>query len=188
MPAKPKRTPDPDESQARILHAAIEVLKDRGLTDWTVDEVAKRAECAKGLVNYHFSSKNTLLNLAATQTRTARNATRILALKRPGTEALDRLWNAITSEVLSGGTQLWLALLAYPPTKGNATVNAVERQTLASHAAKALSLDPTHPALAILPATLDGLELQLFQGAEEADVREQYDRFWLDLLTAAGAG
>lgn len=188
MRAKPKQMPDPEQSQARILHAAIEVLRETGLTDWTVDKVAKRAECAKGLVNYHFSSKTTLLGLAASQASTTRNANRILALKRPGTEAIDRLWATITSEVQSGGTQLWLALLAYPPTRGNATVSAAERQNIVSQAAQALGLDPNHPALAILPATLDGLELQLLQGADGADVREQYDRFWLDLLTAAGAG
>lgn len=183
-----RRSPDAEETQVRIIHAAIAVLKERGLTDWTVEEVAKRAECAKGLVNYHFTSKTTLLTIVAAQTRTARNTRRLLALKHSGAEALDRLWSTMTDEAHSGGLQLWLALLAYPPTTGSATVSASERQLLTASTSSALNLQPTHPNLTIIPATLDGLELQLCQGAPEADVREQYDRFWLDLLTTAGAG
>jgi AcrR family transcriptional regulator len=183
-----RRSPDAEETQARIIHAAMGVLKEHGLTDWTVEEVAKRAECAKGLVNYHFSSKTTLLTIVATQARTARSTRRLLALKHSGADALDRLWATMTEEAHSGGLQLWLALLAYPPTTGSATVSASERQLLTNSAATALNLRPTHPSLTILPATLDGLELELYQGAPEADVRERYDRFWLDLLTTAGAG
>lgn len=189
MPAKrERRSPDAEETQARIIHAAIGVLKEHGLTDWTVEEVAKRAECAKGLVNYHFTSKTTLLTIVAAQARTTRNSRRLLALKHSGAEALDRLWSTMTDEAHSGGLQLWLALLAYPPTRGSATVSASERQLLTTSASSALNLQPPHPNLTIIPATLDGLELQLYQGAPEADVREQYDRFWLDLLTTAGAG
>jgi AcrR family transcriptional regulator len=185
---KQRRSPDAEETQARIVTAAIAVLKEHGLTDWTVEEVAKRAECAKGLVNYHFNSKMALLTIAASQAKTTRNARRFLALKQTGTAALDRLWTTMTDEVRSGGLQLWLALLAYPPTAGGATVSASERQTLTAAAALAMNLLPNHPNLTLLPATLDGLELLLYQGQPEADVREQYDRFWLDLLTTAGAG
>jgi len=44
-----------------ILGAAIEVVALHGLNNWTVEEVANRARCAKGLVNYHYRSKQDLL-------------------------------------------------------------------------------------------------------------------------------
>lgn len=183
-----RRGRDSELTQARIIDAVIHLLKKSGLTDWTVDQVARRAGCAKGLVNYHFSSKATLLSLTAAQFRSARTASRLLALRHPGTEALDRLWAVLVEEARAGGFQLWLSLLAYPPTRGNATVTASERQSLISGAAQALTLERGHPAMSMLPPALDGLQLQLHQGVPETDVREQYDRFWLDLLTAAGAG
>lgn len=177
-----------DETRSRILRTTVDVLAESGLTDWTVEDVATRAGCAKGLVNYHFASKVTLLNLAAAQARADRQTARILALKRTGTEAIDRLWDTLLADARSGAFRLWLSLLAYPKTVESATVTPAERHLLASTAAQALNLNRSHTALAFLPAALDGLELLLLQGVPEADVREQFDRFWLDLLTTAGAG
>src|ERR1051325_3563634 len=47
-----------------ILGAAIEVLAVHGLNNWTVEEVANRSRCAKGLINYHYRTKRELLGLA----------------------------------------------------------------------------------------------------------------------------
>ena len=57
-----------------ILSAAIDVLAIHGLNSWTVEEVANRAHCAKGLVNYHYRTKQELLGTAAQTLRDDRTA------------------------------------------------------------------------------------------------------------------
>jgi AcrR family transcriptional regulator len=79
-----------------ILGAAIEVIVLHGLNNWTVEEVANRAHCAKGLVNYHYRSKQELLVQVAHTIRDDRSARRLAAIQTAGTQALDRLWAALT--------------------------------------------------------------------------------------------
>src|SRR5437867_10294521 len=60
----------PDKDRSRhvkdtILRASVETAAAHGLNDWTVEEVANRARCAKGLVNYHYGSKGDLLGCTA---------------------------------------------------------------------------------------------------------------------------
>jgi AcrR family transcriptional regulator len=158
------------------------------LTDWTVDDISKRADCAKGLITYHFQSKTRLLQLVATQVRADRSARRTAALSHSGADGLDDLWEALAEEVRSGGFRLWLALLAYPGTADSATIDTASRQYLVTAAATTLGLQATSPSLQAIPTFLDGLELQLLMGVPETELREQFDRFWLDLLNTAGAG
>jgi len=188
VPARTRATPNSVSTKARILDAAMAQLRMSGLTDWTVDEISKRADCAKGLVTYHFQSKAKLLQLVATRVRAARSARRTAALSHSGADGLDGLWEALAEEVRSGSSRLWLALLTHPETASSATIDAAGRQHLVTTAAIALGLQATSPSLQALPAFLDGLELQLLMGAPEGELREQFDRFWLDLLNTAGAG
>src|SRR5262249_15764986 len=95
-----------------ILGAAIEVMALHGLNNWTVEEVANRAHCAKGLINYHYHSKQALLQCAAETLRDDRSARRLAAIQTSGTRALDRLWTALSEEVDSGWFAAWISLLA----------------------------------------------------------------------------
>src|SRR5258706_5917501 len=95
-----------------ILAAAIEVVALHGLNNWTVEEVANRAHCAKGLVNYHYRSKQELLARAAETIRDDRSARRLAAVQVPWTKALDRLWQTLLREVDSRWFAAWLSLLA----------------------------------------------------------------------------
>jgi hypothetical protein len=79
-------------------------------------------------------------------------------------------------------------LLAYPGTADSATIDTASRQYLVTAAATTLGLQATSPSLQAIPTFLDGLELQLLMGVPETELREQFDRFWLDLLNTAGAG
>src|ERR1041384_1107972 len=92
-----------------ILGAAIEVLAVHGLNNWTVEEVANRSRCAKGLINYHYRTKRELLGLAAETLRDDRAAHRLAAVQAPGTQALDRLWSVLVREVESGWFAAWLS-------------------------------------------------------------------------------
>ena len=188
MATRTRATPNSAATRTRILDAAAAELKVAGLTGWTVDEISKRADCAKGLIAYHFQSKTKLLQLVAAQVRADRSTRRTKALSGSGAVALDDLWEALADEVRSGSSRLWLSLLTHPETASSATIDAASRHHLVTTAATALGLEAQAPSLEAIPAFLDGLELQLLMGAPAGELREQFDRFWLDLLKTAGAG
>ena len=87
-----------------IIAKAKQVLIETGLACWTLDLVASRSGCAKGLVFYHHKSRTALLALVAAQMRRDRLARRIAALTAPGPAAIDALWQTIESETASGET------------------------------------------------------------------------------------
>lgn len=164
-----------------ILSAAISVLADDGLNNWTVEEVADRAHCAKGLVNYHFRSKQDLLARAAESLRDDRQARRLAAFQARGATALDRLWQQLTEEVRSGWYAAWLALAVADEPLRNAARNT-EGDGLARAASLALGVELPPEAAVLIPTVLDGLQLQLLLGAKPSLALEAYHRFWVTLL------
>lgn len=174
------------ESRSRIIAAASKVTADIGLTDWTVERVAHEAGCAKGLVLYHFGSKQALLDQVAIAVTTERLASRAAALRLPPAKAIDQLWVDLAREVGSGAFRLWLALAAATSTSSSATFSAAQRQQLATAAAATFRLPASDPALTALPAVLDGFQLLLLQGVPEPEVREAFDSYWLEVLSRAG--
>src|SRR5512139_1473117 len=94
-----RRRTDKVDSRRLILEAAAESLSGSGLTDWTVEKVAAKAGCAKGLVLYHFGSKQALLDQVAAEANTARWSARVTALRLPPAKAIDRLWDDLSAEV-----------------------------------------------------------------------------------------
>jgi len=171
---------DRDESKSRILGASIAILTRDGLGGWTIDEVARRAGCAKGLVNYHYKTKTELLDRSAVELLRRRRGTRLEALSNhPGGSTLDDLWAVLAEDVRSGRFAAAISLTASglpqspePPGDG-----------LRHAAARALDV-PTSalPDDLVLGAVLDGLELQLLQGMPLEAVREAYHRLWLGLI------
>jgi AcrR family transcriptional regulator len=169
-------------SRARIIEAATDALCADGLHALTLDDVARRAGCAKGLVNYHFGTKQHLLDLAADRVRADRAAARLEALDHPPAEALDRLWEVLVNEVASGRFRLWLGLVASPDTARAARHSDADRAAQARAAATALAIPASNPVLVSLTGVLDGFQLMLLQGGPEEEVREAYDLWWLGVL------
>lgn len=167
-----------------ILSAAIEVISLHGLNNWTVEEVANRAHCAKGLVNYHYRSKQDLLILAAETLRDDRAARRLAAVQAAGTKALDRLWAALTREVESGWFAAWASLLAADdPLRRAAAERAPVSSAFVASLSHSLGLDEQLTAQTpLIQAALDGLELRLLQGAPAGETEEAYHRFWLTVV------
>lgn len=171
--------------RARILDAAVAVLAKHGMDGWSMERVAQAADCAKGLVHYHFRSRDALL-AAVGQTLAARRIERReQALAPRGTAALDALWRVLREDTRDGRAAAWLVLglngasavrqAMMPPAPlldrfAAAAGVALEGEPLASRSAHALLL------------VLDGFEAALVRGAPEADVREAYDRVWLAML------
>ena len=167
-----------------ILGAAIEVIVLHGLNNWTVEEVANRAHCAKGLVNYHYRSKQELLVQVAHTIRDDRSARRLAAIQTAGTQALDRLWTALTLEIESGWFAAWISLLAADGIlRDAARANPRDRLAFADGLGRALDLgDLLVPRADLIDAALNGLQLALLQGASGRTAEEDYHRFWLTVL------
>lgn len=167
-----------------ILTAAIEVAARDGLNSWTVEEVANRARCAKGLVNYHYRSKQGLLVQAARTVRDDRSARRLSAVQTSGAQALDRLWAALVAEVESGWFAAWLAFIASEGPLRTAAVR-VHSDSRAFTVALARALDQGSEFAARGPeleSALDGMQLGLLQGTPPRLMEEAYHRFWLGAL------
>jgi AcrR family transcriptional regulator len=177
----------PDQHQndvkAKIVAAAGFVVRRSGLTDWTVESVAKKASCAKGLILYHFGTKAALLNELALRVRLDRVERRIAALSGGGTAALDRLWQVLSSEVEDGTTALWLGLVAQAASRQSASIEESDRSRFSTAAVPAMQLGQDFEGGADLLDALNGFELALLQGRRAELVREGFDRFWLDLLS-----
>ena len=167
-----------------ILAAAIEVVAIHGLNNWTVEEVANRAHCAKGLVNYHYRSKQELLGTAAQTLRDDRAARRLAAVRHLGSEALDRLWATLLQEVDSGWFAAWASLVAADdPYRRAAATRPADATALATALSRTLDLGSALvPESGLIQAALDGLELALLQGAPPIEVEEAYHRFWIRSL------
>jgi TetR/AcrR family transcriptional repressor of bet genes len=167
-----------------ILSAAIDVISLHGLNNWTVEEVANRAHCAKGLVNYHYRSKQDLLTLAAETLRDDRAARRLVAVQASGSRALDRLWAALITEVETGWFAAWTSLLAADdPLRRAAAERAPGSTAFVGALSRSLGLDDQLTRQApLIQAALDGLELRLLQGALAPETEEAYHRFWLSVV------
>jgi AcrR family transcriptional regulator len=174
-----------EQSRARILSASLDLLLQTGPGGWTLEAVANRARCAKGLVLYHFGSKDELLASTAEQLARQRLAARVEALAPGGATGLDRLWQLLLVEIADGQFRLWLTLLADPRTQPLVGMDPASRHTLAVAAATALDLPTSTPGLRTLPSALDGFQIALFEKEDQTVVREAYDRWWLDLVAEA---
>lgn len=166
----------------RIISAATGVLIQQGLNGWTVDEVARKAGCAKGLVNYHYRSKQQLLERIAELLREDRWAKRHAASK--GSKPLDLLWQTLINEVGSGRFSAWLSLLvAGEKLRQSARTPLQHAETLCRSLGESLGLgDQLASHGPLVAAALDGISLRLLEGADPGTLEEAYHRFWLTLL------
>jgi AcrR family transcriptional regulator len=167
-----------------IVDAASGLLRQEGLTGWTVDAVARSAGCAKGLVNYHFGTKDTLLARVRERLEFERRESRLAALDTAaGTAALDRLWQVLDDEVTTGSFGAWADLIRHfgPATSGSYRSDDLR---LVAAAARALDLAESElmPFAPLIGPALDAFQLRLLQGEPPARAREGYDRLWVGVL------
>ena len=166
----------------QIISSGIELLSSVGLNGCSVEAIASRSGCAKGLVNYHFGSKDALLLRVAERLRDERHQSRIAAMAQPGSAALDALWQVTTAQVRTGRTGAWLALLSNPPTGGSVQPTETQIQAFSIAVGEALGMSADRFDPQFLLAGLEGIEVRLLSGAQPGQARESYDRFWLAVL------
>ena len=172
--------------QQRIVEAARSTLVQEGLAGWTMERVAREAGCAKGLVHYHFRTKAELLAVVAASLRRERAGRRIDAFRARGAAALDALWQVLVREVATGEAAAWLSLASLPerPVRDALLASREELERLGAAAGASLeSAELSEPALRMLLAALDGLQLPLVRGEDAEPVREAFDRSWPTALS-----
>lgn len=162
-----------------IVEASVAVLAARGLVGWTIDEVALRAGCAKGLVIYHHQSKAKLLALSAQAISADLDQARLTGLQQA--DPLEGLWLAVLGGVASGrfGARTALQASGVPTGRLGPAEEPIRRA-----AAKALEVPiDVLASETALRALLDGLSLQLLDGVGEPEVKASYDQLWLSMIT-----
>ena len=180
-------------ARATILESAEALVKKHGATSVTVDAVAKAAGAAKGLVRYHFKTKQGLLTAVADRLTASRTSKWRSAL-RPGAaeSAAESSWQLLTRESTSGVTLAWQTLLnsgsALPDQAAKSHVSDFSNalgSALAQLFADDMGLVPTVPTSEIgwlMAAVVDGVGLQLLAGAAEEQLHGAYAAAWLGLL------
>jgi AcrR family transcriptional regulator len=160
---------DSAPTRATILAAAVQTLQRDGVEGFTLDGVARRSGVVKGLLLYHFGSRNRLLRAAAARIATSREEALRRALGKRGSVAgLDACWEELRRQAEDGTARAWLGLCAAGLVDRAGNVDGFEG------AARA--------------AVLDGCAAALASGVPLQDARDAYDALWLALLDALSAG
>ncbi len=190
----PRKKRDPEQARRSILDAAILELREKGAGAATVEAVAKRAGCAKGLVLYHFKTKQDLFEAAAVALANTRTSKWTAAFEGTATEAIDQTWDVLTAESANGVTMAWASLLS--PT-GQISDQAVKNLTesFASALGEAgfalfgrLGAEPrvSKEELGwLLSSIVTGIETSLLAGADMDAVDGAYTAAWLGVLSLA---
>ncbi len=184
----PTTTGDPtrrnaEQARARIVEASRGLLLETGLDGWTVDGVARRAGCAKGLVHYHFGTKGALLSATAEQLASGRWRRISSGLQLRGPAAIDALWDSVLAAVRSGETRARFGLLSQTATASAFAPPEALLNELAVRFRVAFDQeDIAGEDAALLLAAINGLEMLLLAGMDEALVRQAYHRLLLFLV------
>lgn len=169
------------DRKSRILMSAVELARATKLTTWSIAQVASRADVAKGLVIYHFHTRQNLLRKVAVRLRTDVNQRRLEAVSPTGTAALDALRGVLEGEVERGEAAALLTLTVSEDRdiRESAALAPGDRVALAHAAAHALGLPHRAIPPVLLEAVISGLHLQRIAGVNEDQVQEAWDQFWL---------
>ena len=183
---------DDGNAKARILAAAVKVLLTHPPERVTLELVARTARCAKGLIHYHFKTKEALLAAGAAEIWGARTGSWRAALAHPNpSEAIDRAWDLIAAEADSGAHHAAVELAS----RGNDLIGRTARQAavefrqalavavqdLVERMGRRLTV-PAEEAGELLVSTVTGLGLELAMGADRDRVGAAWAAFWVGLL------
>jgi AcrR family transcriptional regulator len=181
---------DAERTRHKILDAADRLLRRGG---GTVDEVAREARCAKGLVLYHFKTKAALLAAAASRLGERRRSRWVEAFRAPTPEAAIRQsWDVLAAEAKDGTVRAWTALLAQRGTVTDQTVSSAFADftdavaEAADRLLRELGLSPTvrREELGLfLAGVIHGMGMQLEAGAEPGRLHGAYAAAWLGVLS-----
>jgi AcrR family transcriptional regulator len=191
----PRRRQQPDASKDMIVAAAIAILRERGASGFTVEAVASKAGCAKGLVHYHFKTKRGLSSALADEILRSRMREwqSVLGSSRPE-EAIHATWRLLVDESSDGTLRSWDAAFG----EASPVTDREVRDALASYAASLgqtvsgllarLGLHARIPPSEIgwlASAVVLGMGSLLERGVPPADLEGAYSAAWLGILSLA---
>ena len=181
-----------DEARSGILNAATKILCQRGAERTTISAVADEAGCAKGLVNYHFKSKDNLLAATLRQLADSRLDAWQSAFKARTPEAvIDRTWKLVLDESRTGVLKAMASSLSCPGVQTERTVKSINDEFAAAVGVAAeellakLGMSPRFPVVqlgALMAAVANGIGLQLGTGGDAANLENSYAVAWLGVL------
>lgn len=191
-PAPPAEPPATElDAATRILHAAADLLAERGVARFNLQDVAESAAVSKGLIHYHYHDKDTLLTrlVEALGAEIAARRARALADSTPAS-VIDDMWGWLRGELRRGHLRVLQELAREPGELVRAAVFAAHRLRHDSAEASLerlfalLALRPRVPAPVLASAVVafeEGLVLGgTIDPAQEA--RVVFDVFWLGVL------
>lgn len=182
-----------DVAKQRILAAAVRVLSADPGGAATVDRVAGEAGCAKGLVHYHFKTKDALFAAAAAQIWAERGKAWRAALtgSDPHT-TLQAAWQLLLEESRNGhllaSTSLGLTkskLAGQSVKDGRRAFVLILGDSLVAlfgRMGRAATV-PASEIAALLASVIDGLGLQLAGGDGTDDLEPAWSAFWAAVLS-----
>lgn len=188
MPRKPSK------ARENILASAIEMIRQSGVESLTVEGTADRAGVAKGLVHYHFKTKQGLLAAALEEICNQRCDSWSRAFEADtAQQVVDQTWDLLTAESDQGVVRAWHSLLGVDQLLTGQMVKSAQAmfsasigQALSRMLARRMGLATTVPESEIgclLAAVIDGMGAQLMAGANSDDLQGAYAAAWLGLLS-----
>ncbi len=182
-----------EATRKAILDATEALLKRRGAHALTMEAVARDAECAKGLVNYHFQTKRKLLVEAVRRIAASRQAIWVQALDSPHPQdAIDRTWDVLKDEAQSGTLKAWTSLVALSEKEVDQVVNNASREfraKITEATERLLDRAGMRPSIGaqelgwLLAAIVQGMAFQVAAGGDMEILENAYAAAWLGLLS-----
>jgi AcrR family transcriptional regulator len=182
------------QARTKILHSAADLLKRAGAETLTIEGTASQAGVAKGLVHYHFKTKQLLLCEVLKHVSTTRCAAWSEAFDADSpTAVVDQTWALLTQESDAGVLRAWHSLLGLEHILTDQTAKATMEgfsstlaDALQSMLDRNMGLEPSVPKLELgwlAAAVVNGMGVQLMAGGDRTELEGAYAAAWLGILS-----
>jgi AcrR family transcriptional regulator len=187
-----RKRSEPEESMGTIVSSALSLVKRQGAAGVTVGAVAEEAGCAKGLVHYHFKTKQRLWDATAQRLSHERNRSWAAAFRASSpSAAIKATWDLLVDESVNGTTLAWTTMFGQGGLVSDQSVSEGVRdfsRTLGQSAqgmVERLGMRMRIPESEIgllLGAVVTGAGFQLLAGIETDGLEGAYAAAWLGIL------
>jgi AcrR family transcriptional regulator len=181
------------DSKQEILSVTEGLIQLRGVSGTTLADIASGANCAKGLINYHFGSKNDLIGIIAERVVQTRIDSWQTALESGSpNEAIDKSWKLLCAEARDGTLKIWDETIDRNWTLTEQTVKTKHEafnQELGRISSATLGRAhlrariPMSELGNLLAAVVHGIGRMLLAGMNQGELEGAYAAAWLGILS-----
>lgn len=187
-----KKRSEPEESMETIASAALRLVRRQGAAGVTVGAVADEAGCAKGLVHYHFKTKQRLWDAAAQKRSDERNRSWAAAFEASSPKAaIQATWDLLVDESVNGTTLAWTTMFGPGGLVSDQAVSSAvsdfghtlsrSGQAMLERLGMRMRIPASEIGL-LLGAVVTGAGFQLLAGIKRDDLEGAYAAAWLGIL------